>query len=216
MRLCVERPAVKCVSALGADGSLLAAIGGHAQAVPLAEVDAAVQDLIGLVLRLSLLQLRAQSGASVPLILNGVHLHAGDSWSAGTAAMLQSFAAAGQQIVVLTESCDVPEQQGRWLDVRAFPQPLAVQQQLPSATELQAPATAAPAVPEPVVVAAELPVTAEPQTEVAESPGAADCGTSRRSASGGECRGAADGSCCSHRGCTAAAAAHRGRRGNSR
>ena len=53
----------------GADGSLLAAIGGHAQAVPLAEVDAAVQDLIGLVLRLSLLQLRAQSGASVPLIL---------------------------------------------------------------------------------------------------------------------------------------------------
>ncbi|MFN7681222.1 MAG: DUF4332 domain-containing protein [Planctomyces sp.] len=154
----------------GADGSLLAAIGGHAQAVPLAEVDAAVQDLIGLVLRLSLLQLRAQSGASVPLILNGVHLHAGDSWSAGTAAMLQSFAAAGQQIVVLTESCDVPEQQGRWLDVRAFPQPLAVQQQLPSATGLQAPATAAPAVPEPVVVAAELRVTAEPQTEVAESP----------------------------------------------
>lgn len=154
----------------GADGSLLAAIGGQSQAIPLAEVDAAVQDLIGLVLRLSLLQLKSQSGTSVPLILNGVHLYAGDSWSAGTAAMLESFAAAGQQILVLTESCDLPEQRGRWLDVRAFPEPTAVQTPPQSVAVLQAPVAAPPVVPEPVTVAEPLPVTAELQTDVVESP----------------------------------------------
>ncbi|MFM7164316.1 MAG: DUF4332 domain-containing protein [Planctomycetaceae bacterium] len=109
-----------------ADGGLLVAMTGQSLPVSLATLDAAVQDLTGLVLRLSLLQLRAQSGSSVPVILDGVYLHADDAWSAGTATMLESFAAGGQQILVLTESCDLSDRQGRWLDVRAFPQAAVV------------------------------------------------------------------------------------------
>ena len=106
----------------GADGGLLFSISGQLSLVSLSSLDAALQDLAGLVLRLSLLQLRSQSGSWVPVILDGVYLHAEDVWSAGTAAMLESFAAAGQQILVLTESCNLSDRQGRWLDVRAFPQ----------------------------------------------------------------------------------------------
>lgn len=106
----------------GADGGLLFSISGQLSPVSLSALDAALQDLAGLVLRLSLLQLRSQSGSWVPVILDGVYLHAEDVWSAGTAAMLESFAAAGQQILVLTESCNLSDRQGRWLDVRAFPQ----------------------------------------------------------------------------------------------
>lgn len=106
----------------GADGGLLFSISGQLSPVSVSSLDAALQDLAGLVLRLSLLQLRSQSGSWVPVILDGVYLHAEDVWSAGTAAMLESFAAAGQQILVLTESCNLSDRQGRWLDVRAFPQ----------------------------------------------------------------------------------------------
>jgi len=109
-----------------ADGGLLVAVAGQSLPVSLATLDAAVQDLTGLVLRFSLLQLRAQSGSSVPVILDGVYLHADDAWSAGTVAMLESFAAGGQQILILTESCDLSDRQGRWLDVRAFPQAAVV------------------------------------------------------------------------------------------
>jgi predicted nuclease with TOPRIM domain len=132
------------------DGGLLVSPGGEPAAVSLHELDAAVQDLVGLVLRLSLLQLR---GANVPLILDGVHLHAGESWSAGTAAVLESFAAAGQQILVLAESCDLPDQQGRWLEVRPFP--ALVVEQLPTEPE-----SSANVAPEPPVISAEEPSTA--------------------------------------------------------
>lgn len=134
------------------DGGLLVSPGGEPAAVSLHELDAAVQDLVGLVLRLSLLQLR---GANVPLILDGVHLHAGESWSAGTAAVLESFAAAGQQILVLAESCDLPDQQGRWLEVRPFP--AMVVEQLPPEPESEPESSV---VPESPVISVEEPLTA--------------------------------------------------------
>ncbi len=84
-------------------GRFLLQQAGKSEAEALTAVDPVLGDLAGLVLRLALLQQWRAEGLSLPLVLREVTLQKGVAWADGVAAVLTTVAAAGQQLLLLSD-----------------------------------------------------------------------------------------------------------------
>lgn len=71
--------------------------------IPLEQADPVVQDLCGLLLRLSLFQTWRAENVIMPLVLRDANLQPGDVWSERTAEILTTVAQTGQQIILLSD-----------------------------------------------------------------------------------------------------------------
>lgn len=76
---------------------------GVAKPEALTAADPVLRDLAGLVLRLALLQQWRHQGLALPLLLREVTLQKGAVWTDSVASLLTAAAAAGQQILLLSE-----------------------------------------------------------------------------------------------------------------
>lgn len=127
------------------------------ESVSLQQLSKGTRDQIGLALRLALTQVRAETNAHVPLVLDDVFIASDNARATAAVQLLTEIAAQGQQIIFLTCQKDVRDLFARFrADVRSFGAQLEVSVPPPLPVVLQAyvepPVEVRPAIPEPVVI----------------------------------------------------------------
>ncbi|MFN9718384.1 MAG: DUF4332 domain-containing protein [Planctomycetota bacterium] len=157
---------IREISAIAPD-RLVFSVNHRSDPISLTQLRQGTRDLVGLALRLALIQIRRESNGHVPLILDDVFISADSPRAVAAVELLTEVAATGQQIIFLTGHQHVRDLFARFqADIRSLvrseapaPVPMVLQAFIEPAVELRE------AIPEPVV--AEQPesppqLTAEP------------------------------------------------------